>query len=207
MDVLIPRLPRAVTSRPREISLVALMAVPTFRSPYAAEFFGAARPESSPLPWPSRSMKRWALRWSPCGANISALQDCLHGTDCWFAPPPQRNTPLHHLQSPGSSGSLLRGSLAITTTGLPPVSHQNLSRCTNGESDASLLDASQHQYHKSVLPDSECLRLPAWPRFFDPKSNDTPKFVTLVPFHAGRPKVTQVGKAKDGIAPRLLQVR
>ena len=29
---------------------------------------------------------------------------------------------LQHLQSPGSTGSLLRGSLAITTTGLAPVS-------------------------------------------------------------------------------------
>src|SRR4030066_2499515 len=32
-----------------------------------------------------------------------------------------RDTPLRHPRSPGSSGSLLRGSLAITTTGLSPV--------------------------------------------------------------------------------------
>lgn len=31
---------------------------------------------------------------------------------------------------PRCSGSLLRGSLAITTAGLPPASHQNLSRRT-----------------------------------------------------------------------------
>ena len=40
--VLIPRLPRGVDPRPREISLVALMALSTFRSPYAGGFFEAA---------------------------------------------------------------------------------------------------------------------------------------------------------------------
>jgi len=122
---------RAVDPPPREISLVALMAVPTFRSPYAEEFFGAALPDSSPLPWPSHWLKCSALLCSPLGAIMSTLQDSLYGTDCRFAPPSQRDTPLHHLQSPGSSGSLLRGSLAITTTGLSPVSHQNLSRRTS----------------------------------------------------------------------------
>ena len=67
-DVLMPRLPRGVDPRPREISLVALMALPAFRSPYAGGFFEAARPESSPLPWPSRQMKRSAPPCSPCGA-------------------------------------------------------------------------------------------------------------------------------------------
>ena len=42
----------------------------------------------------------------------------------------QEDTALHHTRSPRCSGSLLRGSLAITTTGLPPVSHQDLSRRT-----------------------------------------------------------------------------
>ena len=66
--VLIPRLPRGVNPRPREISLVALMALSTFRAPYAGGFFEAAHPESSPLPWPSRQMKRSAPSCSPCGA-------------------------------------------------------------------------------------------------------------------------------------------
>ena len=66
--VLMPRLPRGVDPRPREISLVALIALPAFRSPYAGGFFEAARPESSPLPWPSRQMKRSAPSCSPCGA-------------------------------------------------------------------------------------------------------------------------------------------
>ena len=62
---------------------------------------------------------------------MSTLQDALDGTDYWVALPSQEDTALHHPQSPGSSGGLLRGSLAITTTGLPPVSHQDLSRRTS----------------------------------------------------------------------------
>ena len=53
IDVLRPGVTKDVGLRPREISLVALPAFPTFRSPYAGEFFEAASPESSPLPWPS----------------------------------------------------------------------------------------------------------------------------------------------------------
>ena len=131
-NVLIPGRSRSVIPRPREVSRVALTALPTFRSPYAGGFFEAARPDSSPLPWPSRSLKRSAPACSPCGANMSTLQDSLHGTDCRVAPLPQGDTALHHPRSPGSSGGLLRGSLAITTTGLPPVSHQDLSRRTSG---------------------------------------------------------------------------
>ena len=51
--------------RPDEISLVALMAVRAFRSPYAGESFGAARPESSPLPWPSRLLETLGSHWIP----------------------------------------------------------------------------------------------------------------------------------------------
>lgn len=61
---------------------------------------------------------------------MSALQDSLHGTDYRVALLSQEDTALHHTRSPKCSGSLLRGSLAITTTGLPPVSHQDLSRRT-----------------------------------------------------------------------------
>ena len=63
---------------------------------------------------------------------MSALQDSLYGTDYGVALLSQEDTALHHTRSPKCSGSLLRGSLAITTTGLPPVSHQNLSRRTIG---------------------------------------------------------------------------
>ena len=62
---------------------------------------------------------------------MSALQDSLYGTDYGVALLSQEDTALHHTQSPGCSGSLLRGSLAITTTGLPPVSHQNLQGTPN----------------------------------------------------------------------------
>ncbi len=129
---LIPGLPRVVAPRPREISPVALTAFPASRSPYAEEFLGAASPDSSPLPWPSRSLKRSALPCSPLGANMSTLQDSLNGTGCWFAPPSQRDTPLRHTGSPQCNGSLLRGSLAITATGLAPVSCQCLSGHTSG---------------------------------------------------------------------------
>jgi hypothetical protein len=66
--------------------------------------------------------------------RLSTLQDSLHGTDDRLAPPSRRDTPLQHLQSPGSTGSLLRGSLAITTTGLAPASRQRLSRHTSKRS-------------------------------------------------------------------------
>ena len=66
--------------------------------------------------------------WVPLRGNISTLQDSLYGTDYWVALPSQEQTTLHHNQSPGSSGSSLRGSLVITTTGLAPASHQHLSK-------------------------------------------------------------------------------
>lgn len=75
--------------RPDEISPVSLMTVPAFHSPYAGEFLEAALPESSPLPWPSRYMKRSALPCSPEGVNMTTLQDSLHGTDYRLAPPVQ----------------------------------------------------------------------------------------------------------------------
>src|ERR1700674_3024639 len=37
----------------RRVSPVPTMALPPFRALYAAGFFGAAPPSSSPLPWPS----------------------------------------------------------------------------------------------------------------------------------------------------------
>src|SRR4029450_5100267 len=60
----------------------------------------------------------------PLRGNITTLQGSLHGTDCGVAPPSQRVTPLQHPQSPKSTGSLLRGALALTTTGLAPASRR-----------------------------------------------------------------------------------
>jgi len=79
-------------------------------------------PGSAPLPWPSPSLNSSAPSCSPLGANISTLQDSLDVTGCCFAPLPQRVTSLQHIRSPRCTGCLLRGPLAVTTTGLAPVS-------------------------------------------------------------------------------------
>src|SRR3989304_6148969 len=88
IHVLIPGVSKDVGFRPREISLVALPAFPTFRSPYAGEFFEPASPESSPLPWPSLLLRSSA---PPCPfrVNMTTLQDSRNGTDCRSAPPPR----------------------------------------------------------------------------------------------------------------------
>ena len=72
IHLLIPRVTKDVGLRPRETSLVALPAFPTFRSPYAEEFLEAA-PESSPLPWLSPALTGSALL-CPLRANMTALQ-------------------------------------------------------------------------------------------------------------------------------------
>jgi len=76
--------------------------------------------------------KMSVVRFSLCSfqIRITTLQNSLYVTDCCFAPPSQRDTQLQHNQLPGSTVSLLRGFLAITTTGLSPVSRRLLSRHT-----------------------------------------------------------------------------
>ena len=117
-----------VGHRPCEISPVPPTTFPASRPPYAGEFFTAALPGSSPLPWPSLSLKSSALPCSPTGANISTLlceallRHSLYVTGCWFAPPSRRDTTLQHSQSPNCTGCLLCGLLVVTTTGLAPVS-------------------------------------------------------------------------------------
>ena len=83
-----------------------------------------------PLPWPSVSISNSAPSCSPCGANISTLQDSLDVTGCCFAPLPQRVTSLQHIRLPRCTGCLLRGPLAVTTTGLTPVSRSMTSQGT-----------------------------------------------------------------------------
>ncbi len=121
---LIPRVPVDVGHRPHEISLVPSSAFTAVRSPYAEEFFEAV------TRFPTSSMAFTNAEWlgSPLSLSgrITALQDFLRGTDYCFAPPSQRDTSLQHRWSPSSTGSLLRGSLVITTTGLPPASKQRL---------------------------------------------------------------------------------
>jgi len=119
---LIPAITMGVGHRPNETSPVPSSTFTTSRSPYAGEFFGAAFPGSSRLPWPSLSLTRSALPGSPSGANLSTLQDSLYVAGCGFALLSQEVTTLQHHQSPDSTGRLLRGPLAVTTTGLAPVS-------------------------------------------------------------------------------------
>ena len=99
--------------------------------PYAGEFFGAAFPGSSRLPWPSLRMTSSALPCSPFGANLSTLQDSLYVAGCGFALLSQEVTTLQHLRSPRSTGCLLRGCLTITATGLSPASRRQLSGHTS----------------------------------------------------------------------------
>jgi len=68
------------------------MSVNGFRVAAAARVLRGCTPESSPLQWPSPALNGSALPWSPLGANISTLQDSLHGTGCWVAPPLRRES-------------------------------------------------------------------------------------------------------------------
>jgi len=83
------------------------------------------------LPWPSLSLTSSALPCSPLGANISTLQDSLYVTGYGFAPLSPGVTSLQHSQSPGCTGCLLRGLLAVTTTGLSSASRRQLSGHTS----------------------------------------------------------------------------
>ena len=96
--------------------------------PLRRRVFRGCLPGSSPLPWPSLSLTNSAPSGSRPRANISALQDSLYVTGCCFAPLPQGHTPLQHNRSPRSTGSLLRGLLAVTTAGLSPASKRQLCR-------------------------------------------------------------------------------
>ena len=71
-----------------------------------------------------RLAQRGSTRPCPFRVNISTLQDSLDVTDCCFASRSPGDTPLQHPQSPESTGSLLRGALALTTTGLTPASRR-----------------------------------------------------------------------------------
>src|SRR5215472_416649 len=57
---------------------------------------------------------------------MSTLQDSLYGTDCHLAPLTQRHTPAFTPPVARGMRSLLRGSLAITATGLSPASRHRL---------------------------------------------------------------------------------
>jgi len=93
----------------------------------ASRGLGAAAPNTIILLGMPRSllrggllrMKSSALPCSPLGANISTLlcealpRHSLHVTGCGLALLSQGNTTLQHSQSPGCTGCLLRGLLAV----------------------------------------------------------------------------------------------
>lgn len=54
----------------RRVSPVPLMALPPFHALYAAGFFGAASPSTSPLPWPSPSHPRLGSRLHPLRGKL-----------------------------------------------------------------------------------------------------------------------------------------
>jgi len=124
---LIPFVTTVVARRPDEISPVPSPTFTTSRSPYAGGFFGAASQVLHTFLGLRSCVTNSAPSCSPFGANISTLQDSLYVTGCCFALPPQEDTPLQHNRSPGSTGSLLRGLLAVTTVGLSPTSRRQLS--------------------------------------------------------------------------------
>jgi hypothetical protein len=119
---LIADLTIGVGYRPTEISLVFCISLMTFRSPYTVEFFKGAF-QILPLPWPS-PVSEWF--GSPCSVcrrcripfmeRIVILHLFLRGIlQPVFTPPVAQGM-----------RSLLRGSLAITATGLSPVSCHRL---------------------------------------------------------------------------------
>ena len=68
-----------MTSRTVSPATSPAMAVPTFHALYAAGFFGAASPSSSPLPWPSTSPPGLGSQLAPDTEwGISARQASLH---------------------------------------------------------------------------------------------------------------------------------
>ena len=135
---LMPAVTMAVDHRPDETSPAEYRSLAVFRrllsqhpAPHTPEGPSRLLPGSSPLPWPSLSLTSSAPSGSRCRANTPTLQDSLHVTGCCFALLPQEDTSLQHNRSPGSTGSLLRGLLAVATVGLPPTSRRQLSGHTS----------------------------------------------------------------------------
>jgi len=121
---LIPFVTTDVGRRPCEISPVPSSTFTTSRSPYAGGFFGAASQVLHTFLGLRSYVTYSAPSFSPCGANISTLQDSLYVTGCCFALLSQEVTSLQHSQSPGCTGCLLPGRLTVTRIGLSPISRR-----------------------------------------------------------------------------------
>ena len=128
---LIPFVTLAVSHRPDEISPVSSPTFTTPRSPYTGGSFTAAFPGSSPLLLTSPCVAGSAPSCSPCGANISVLQDSLYVAGCCFALPSQEITTLRHTWSPRCTGCLLPGGLTLTRTGLHQQANDDFSGHTS----------------------------------------------------------------------------
>jgi hypothetical protein len=127
---------------PCEISPVPSPTVTTSRSPYAGEFFGAAFPGYSRLPWPSLSLTSSALPCSPLRANLSTLpcNACIAihfmlraAVLLSFLRGLQHFSTASHPEArlAKQARCLLRACLTITATGLSPASRRRLSGHTS----------------------------------------------------------------------------
>src|SRR5437667_4066402 len=111
----------------RRVSPVPTTTLPPFHVPYAAGFFGAAFPSTSPLPWPSPHRAGLGSRLLPCGRPLTTRQNSLYAADWWVAPSLKKARP--HASTPGSRHTPVgcyRGCLAPPLTGLAPVSRREL---------------------------------------------------------------------------------
>lgn len=70
-----------------------------------------------PFRWSSARRERLDFHLSPCGVNITGLQDSLYVTDCGFD-----ITSLHHTRSPRCSGGCLHSDLTPTMIELSSMS-------------------------------------------------------------------------------------
>ena len=111
------------------------MAVPTFHALYAAGFFGAASPSSSPLPWPSSRPPGLGSQLAPCGVGnfgAAGFASCCGPLACTFPirkARPRASTP----RSPRTSAGCYEGALVPPSAGLPPASHRELPGCTRAQ--------------------------------------------------------------------------
>src|SRR6266849_5052313 len=120
--------PRVSLLGRRRASPVSTTAVPTFHAPYAAGFFGAARPRSSPLPWPSSGYTRLGAQFAPHGAHsfdAAGFASCCGPLACTLPKRarPRASTP----RSPQTSAGCYKGDLVPPLAGLAPASHRELS--------------------------------------------------------------------------------
>jgi hypothetical protein len=119
---------RSQTTGPGRASPVPVVTVCAFHAPYAGEFFAAAPPGSSPLPWPSPRLPR--LGSLCCPPEGGTLNDAAGFASCCG---PHSCFPLRAFDAglrpdpfPDRAASLLPGLLAATRTGLAPAGDDEL---------------------------------------------------------------------------------